>query len=167
MENIWLAPIKPTSWPIIKQNGVYGVPLSKKKYLDEVKENDFIAFYIYPPINGIIGISKVISKPFIDNSILWSKSGLSDKYSYRVKIIILNKYMLKRSKVIPLYEIIGYKNNKKNFIIEPYLRNIMLLKLSKNDSDILFNSFENKNIQNNDYHFPNYLNHLPSKCAKR
>lgn len=144
--NIWLAPIKENSWRKIKEKKIYGVPLKQKKILDQTYENDEIIFYIYAPINGIIGITKIISRPYVDYTSLWSKVGLIDKYSYRVKLEILNQNILDKREVIPLYEVFGYEDIKKEYTIEPYLNNIILTKISLIEREMIISKV--KNLQN-------------------
>jgi predicted RNA-binding protein with PUA-like domain len=155
--NSWLAPIKVNSWKIIYHNNVYGVPLGKKYELDQTEEGDYIAFYIYPPICGIVGIGKIISKPYIDQSTLWSdNNSKEDKYSYRIRLNFDVNYILNKKNPIPLYEVLGFNNLDKGYTIEPYLHNVVLIKLSQRESHHIIKKIKEK-ITSQDQNYSSYF----------
>jgi predicted RNA-binding protein len=146
--NTWLAPVKSYSWEIILNNGVYGVPSNKRYELDKTQPNDFIVFYIYPPVQGIIGIFKIMTKPYLDSSILWSESYENkDKYDYRIKLELNMEYILNKKNTIQLYEVLGYNDIKKGYTIEPYLHNIILAKLSEDEFNLIIKKIKERKQQ--------------------
>ena len=93
-------------------------------------------------------MAKIVSTPFIDTRILWSNpESKIDKYGYRIKLKFNTEHILRKNEVIPLYEILGYNDLKKGFIIEPYLHNTILIKLPQYESSLLISKIDEKNIQ--------------------
>ena len=85
----------------------------------------------------------MISRPFVSDDNLWGKG------KYRCRIKIKPAYIIDKKNKIPLYLILGYIDNKKNYVIEPYLHNLLFIKLSNNQSKILF-SILNENKKENE-----------------
>lgn len=137
---MWLCPIKWRSWKIIRKENVYGLPCGRRMELDALEIGDLLAIYIHLPVRGIVGVYKVTSRPFIGNELLWgiNKSG-GVKYQYRIKLKPIPNYIINKDKVIPLHTILGFANNKKGYIIEPSLHNVLFIKLTNMQSKVLLN----------------------------
>lgn len=125
--NWWLVPIKSQSWDIITQHEVYGVPCGRKNELEQISVGDYLMFYIFPPVRGIVGACKVTSDMFINSKNYWG----GNKYQCRLRLKVISKYVLGKEKSIPLYEIVGYKDDEKEFTIEPFLHNVLFVKLNQ------------------------------------
>ena len=50
--NVWLCPIKPKSWRIIKTFKVFGFPKHTSKVVSKVRPNDLIIFHALKPVNA-------------------------------------------------------------------------------------------------------------------
>lgn len=137
---MWLCPIKLKSYGIIKKKNIYGLPCGKKEYLYALEKGDLLAVYVHLPIRGIVSICKVISRPFVDDEPLWGINKMGGvKYRCRIKVKNIPKYTVSRDKAIPLHKILGFENHERGYIIEPHIRNVLFIKLSKKQSEILFN----------------------------
>jgi len=123
--NVWLCPVKPRSWRIIKQRKVFGVPYSGQKKLNEVNIGDLLVFYVFKPVNGIVAIYRIVSNPYKGNEDIWGRS----RYPYRVRIEPIPDFMKKERKPIPLCLLFGTFNNKRGIVVEPYLRGVLLAKI--------------------------------------
>jgi len=72
--NVWLCPIKPKSWRIIKTFKVFGFPKHTSKVVSKVRPYDLIIFHVLKPVNGIIEICKVASEVYENHSDIWGKN---------------------------------------------------------------------------------------------
>jgi len=144
---MWLCPIKSKSYDIIKKNNIYGLPCGKKEYLYALEKGDLLAIYIHLPTQGIVSICKVISRPFVDDEPLWGINHLGGvKYRCRIKLKNIPKYTVSKDKAIPLHKILGFENHERGYIVEPMLRNVLFIKLSKRQSEILLNEMRARNL---------------------
>ncbi len=127
MKRVWLCPIRLKSWVIIKKAKVYGLPVGKKKHLDDLNIDDLIFIYVYPPKARVVGLCKIVSKPYFGYDNHWGKSITgSIKYPYRINLEILNNF---EKNDITLAKTIGYSNKTGSFTIEPYLKGVLFLEL--------------------------------------
>jgi hypothetical protein len=69
---------------------------------------------------------------FQDNENIWGK----DMYPYRVRVEILNDLLSEKRKPIPLSCLFGNAINEE-ITIEPYLRNVWIVKIAKGQTDLL------------------------------
>jgi hypothetical protein len=136
MVSTWFAPMKIKNWRITKKNEIFGVSIGRSYLLDQVSINDNIAFYIYPPLHGIIALGKVISKPFVSDHDYYGEN----KYKYIIRLQFDTLNILTKDKIMPLHKLIGYYDAENDFIIEPYLRNVIFIELIE-DAVTSLNSF--------------------------
>jgi len=136
--NVWLCPVKPKSWRVIKKSKVFGVPRNNS-LIERVRPGDLLVIHVFKPINGIIAICKVVSEVYEDYSDLWGKG----RYPMRVKIHLDQKFLLDESNAIPLSYLFS-KNVSNDVEIEPYLRNIWITKISQDEYKILEEHFKNR-----------------------
>lgn len=134
--NIWLCPVKPKSWRIIKNTKIYGAPRLASKIMSQVKPNDLLVFHVLKPINGIVAVCRVTSRVYEDNKDIWGK----DRYPLRVKIEFIQNLLTDESTPIPISRFFG-ENAHNEFKIEPYLKNVWITKLTKEQYNKLENAF--------------------------
>ncbi len=139
----WICPVKCRSWSTVKKKGVFGAPKNAFKLMEEVNMGDILFFHILKPVNGIVGRAKVISKMYIDNENIWGK----DLYPFRVKIEILNDRLSQKKKPISTSLLLVSSINKE-IVIEPYLRNVHLVKITQDQSEELTKIFETDETTN-------------------
>ena len=80
----------------------------------------------FKPINGIVGVYEVTSALYEENSDIWGK----DEYTLRVKINPIQNLMVGEKKALPLSSIFGNVTINKEFSVEPFIKNIWIVKLS-------------------------------------
>lgn len=124
--NIWLCPIKPRNWRIIKSTKLFGVPKRGLKIFTRVRPDDLLIFHVLKPINGIVAICRVKSEVFENHRDIWGKG----RYPFRVKIEFISNLTRNESKPIPLSFFFGEINDKEGIKVEPYLRNVWITKIS-------------------------------------
>ena len=123
--NIWLCPVKPRSWSIIKKVKIFGAPKSVSRVFSQVRPGDLLCFYVLRPINRIVAIGKVTSQMFEDHQDIWGKT----RYPLRVKIEIEREYLKKNNESLSLSALIKAKNPE--IEIEPFLKNVWITKITK------------------------------------
>ena len=113
--DLWLCPIKKSSWRIIKREGVFGVPKKVAGVIGRVKEKDLLVFHLLSKKRkGICGIGEVVSNPYEDNRNLWGRN----RYPVRLQVVIIRNFAKERRELIPLSFL--YDQNKNNgIIVEP------------------------------------------------
>jgi len=141
--NIWLCPVKPRSWRIIKSNKLYGVPKRALKLFCRIQPGDLLVFHVLKPINGIVSVCKVTSEVFENHQDIWGRG----RYPFRVKIEFIQHFTRNKEKPIPLSSVCGKINSQRGIIIEPYLKNVWITRISKNQYHRLTNLFANKTKQ--------------------
>ena len=124
--NVWLCPVKPQNWRIIKNTQLFGVPKRALKTFVYVQSGDLLVFHVLKPINGIVTICKAKSEVFEDHRDIWGK----ERYPFRVRIEFIPDFTRNESKPIPLSFLFGKVNNKEGVKVEPYLRNVWITKIS-------------------------------------
>ena len=135
--NIWLCPVKPRNWRIIKSIKLFGVPKRGLKTFNRVRPSDLLVFHVLKPINGIVAICKVKSDVFEDHQDIWGKG----RYPFRVRIEFIPDFTRNENQPIPLSSILGKIDSEEGIRIEPYLRNIWITRLSDKQYKRLKNSF--------------------------
>jgi len=106
MHKVWFAPMKLKNWYISKENNVFGVAIGRSNLLDKVSVGDFLAFYVFPPIHGMIGLANIISDPYQSSHDYYG----GNKYRYIIDLKFDGKYSLDKNNVIPLYKLFGYND---------------------------------------------------------
>lgn len=137
--NVWLCPVKPKSWRIIKNAKIFGAPRHASRTMKEVKPDDLLVFHVLKPINGIIAVCKVTSEVYEDHQDIWGK----DRYPIRVRIEFVPNFQRDYNKPIPLTFFFG-KPSDKEVKVEPYLKNVWITKVSRDQYRILKDLFGNK-----------------------
>jgi len=138
--NVWLCPVKPRSWRIIKTRGLFGVPKQQLDTFRNVKPDDLLVFHVLKPINGIVSVCRVVSQVFENYQDIWGK----DRYPFRVRIEFIPNMLRDESKPIPLSTIFGKEGKQSEIKIEPYLRNVWITKISKQQYNNLQKFFDNE-----------------------
>ena len=133
--NSWICPVKPKSWKIIKKRGVFGA--GRKVIMQQLRIGDILYFHAFRPVNGIVGKARVSSELFKDNRDIWGK----DLYRYRVKIEVLDDLLAKKRQPFQLSTFFD-KVIDQEITVEPYLRNVSIVKISDDQSKLLLKFFE-------------------------
>jgi len=137
---IWLCPVKPRSWRIIKSNKLFGVPKRALKAFCRIRPGDLLVFHVFKPINGILSICKVTSDIFEDHQDIWGKN----RYPFRVKIELIPKFMRDKNQPIPI-SLLFYKSKSSDEVkIEPYLRNVWITEITQKQYKRLEVLFKNR-----------------------
>lgn len=105
----------------------FGAPKNASKVFSQIKTGDLLVFYILKPKKGIISTCKVTSTIFEDHQNIWGR----DRYPLRVRIHILREFPGNGSELVPLSAIFGAPENS-DIEIEPHLRNVWIVKITKN-----------------------------------
>jgi len=124
--NVWLCPVKPKSWRIIKSVKVFGLPTKASAILKQIKPGDQLIFHVFKPINGIIAMGEVDSYTYEDHSDLWGKN----RYPFRVKLKFNQNLLRDEANPIPITYLFG-KAPANDVRVEPYLKNVWITKISK------------------------------------
>jgi len=137
--NIWLCPVKPKSWRIIRNAKIFGAPRHASRIMSQVKPSDLLVFHVLKPINGIVAVCRVTSEVYEDHQDIWGK----DRYPLRVRIEFVPNFQRDESNPIPISFFFGKPSNKE-VKVEPYLKNIWITKVSQEQYQILKDLFEKK-----------------------
>lgn len=124
--NVWLCPIKPKSWRIIKSEKVFGVPKSGLKVFSCAKPGDILVVYVLKPIDGIVALCKIKSEVFENHQDIWGKG----RYPFRVKIELIPEFSRNESDPIPLGSFLGRIDREKGIRIEPFLKSVWITRIS-------------------------------------
>lgn len=124
--NVWLCPVKPRSWRVIKRVGLFGFPKSAKITKDKPESGDLLMFYVLKPVRGIVSIAKVTSMVFEDHTDIWGH----DKYPFRVKIDLLLDFSTRGRKPFPLSVLFGGTTNP-DITIEPFLKDVYVTRVDQ------------------------------------
>jgi hypothetical protein len=124
--NIWLCPVKPGSWRIVKNTKIFGAPRRASKMIRQVKPNDLLIFHVLKPVNGIVCVGRVVSEVFEDNEDIWGK----DRYPLRVRMEFIPALCRDRSNPIPISSLFGSPSTNE-ITVEPYLKGVWITKVSK------------------------------------
>jgi len=125
--NNWLCPVKPASWKIIKKREVFGAPKHASNAMQQVQIGDNLFFCVLGKIKRIVAVYSVTTTMYEDNSDIWGKY----RYPLRVRIKLITGQSLRANFSIPLSSIYGGNSNS-DFIIEPFLKNIWIVKMESN-----------------------------------
>jgi len=142
--NIWLCPVKPRSWRIIKKEKVFGVPRQASKTIRDLRTEDLLVFHVLKPINGIVAVCKVASEVYEDGQNIWGK----DRYPLRMKIEFIQGLLRDENNPVPLSYFFG-KTANNEFQIEPYLKNVWITKVAKEQYERFVNAFRNVEEEKN------------------
>ena len=134
--NSWICPVKPKSWKIIKKQSIFGT--GRKAVMQELKMGDILYFHVFRSVNGIVGKAKVSSELFEDNQDIWGK----DLYRFRVKIEVLDDLLARKRQPFQLRYFFDYIVINKEITVEPYLRNVTMIKTSDDQSKVLSEYFD-------------------------
>lgn len=131
---MWLCPVKHKSWLAVRRNRVFGVPRRFKERMLEVKRNDILVFHLLGSgsSSGVVAAARVISEMFESYHDLWGK-GL---YPMRVRIEFLPGFTRSSKSAIPLNLLFGANRNSSG-TFEPYLRNVCMAQLTRQQYAIL------------------------------
>jgi predicted RNA-binding protein len=135
---VWLCPVKPRSWRIIKNTKLFGVPKTGLKTISLVRPGDLLIFHVLKPVNGIVAIAKVISEVFEDHQDIWGRH----RYPFRIKIEFNSRFIKNEKECIPLRILFGKIQGKEDIWIEPYLKNIWITQISNTQYQKLKNHFK-------------------------
>lgn len=124
--NVWLCPVKPSSWRIIKRKKLFGLPKRGLKIFGQVRLGDILVFYVLKPVNGIVALGKVKSEVFESHRDVWGK----ERYPFRVKIEFIPQFILSENESIPIGSFLGRIDNEKGITIEPYLKDVWITRIS-------------------------------------
>ena len=138
--NVWLCPIKPKSWRIIKTFKVFGFPKRASKAVSKIKPDELIIFHVLKPTSGIIAICRVASKVYESHSNLWGKN----RYPLRVKIDFIPGFLRDKNTTIPISLLFHKAKDSDEIRIEPYLRNIWITKITEEQYKRLEGIFKNR-----------------------
>jgi len=133
--NIWLCPVKP-SWLIIKRKMTFGAPAHAAKIMKRVEPDDLLIFHVFKPTNGIVAVGRVISDVYEDNQDIWGK----DRYPLRVRVEFVQD-LLREDNPVPLSSIFN-QSSKSEVSVEPFLKNVWITKVSKEQYKRLLSSFK-------------------------
>jgi len=134
--NVWLCPVKPRSWRIIKRKMIFGAPTHAAKIMKRVEPDDLLIFHVFKPTNGIVAVGRVVSDVYEDNQDIWGK----DRYPLRVRVEFVQG-LLRENNPVPLSSIFN-QSSKSEIAIEPFLKNIWIAKVSKEQYKRLLSSFK-------------------------
>ena len=123
--NVWLCPVKPRSWQIIKKFKVFGAPRRASRIMSKVKPNDLLIFHVLRPVNGIVAVCRVVSQVYEDNESIWGK----DRYPLRVRIEVVPDLQRDGRNPIPLSILFG-TNSGGEVSVEPFLKNVWITAVS-------------------------------------
>lgn len=136
--NVWLCPVKPKSWRIIKKEKVFGVPRHASKIIQDLGPGDSLIFHVLKPINGIVAVCQVTSEVYEDGQNIWGK----DRYPLRMKIEFIQGLLRDENNPVPLSCFFG-KTANNEFEIEPFLKNVWITKITKEQYERLVDAFRN------------------------
>ncbi|MEM3765830.1 MAG: EVE domain-containing protein [Candidatus Bathyarchaeia archaeon] len=125
--NVWLCPVKPRNWRIIKNVKLFGAPKHAAKIMNQLQPGDLLLFHVLKPINGIVAVCKIESQVFEDYTDIWGK----DRYPLRVKIKFIQDLTADGKKPVPLSLLFREMKTPGEMVIEPYLKNVWITKISK------------------------------------
>ena len=134
--SVWLYPIKPRNWRIIKKAKLLGFPKAAKKVVNEIKPGDIIVFHVLKPVNGIVAMGTVTSNVFEDYSDIWG----TNRYPLRIKIEISDSHTRDEHNPVPISALMG-STEKPEVEIEPYLRNVWIVKITEKQYKNLIRCF--------------------------
>lgn len=138
--NVWLCPVKPRSWRIIKKLKVFGAPRSAYKVTGKIKPGDMLIFHVFKPVNGIVAVCKVVSEVYEDYEDIWGKN----RYPLRVRIDFIPGKQREESNPVPLCLLFGCRP-KGEISVEPYLKNVWITDVTNEQYQLLERIFEKSN----------------------
>lgn len=132
---VWLCPVRPSSWRAIKSYKIFGVPRQLRKRMEEVSQGDILVFHVLGPSGGIVAVGRVSSDMFESHQDLWGMG----RYPLRVRIDPL--FTRQPPDLVPLSCLFGSRERRANASVEPYLRNVWMIRLTDQQYDTLNNIF--------------------------
>jgi hypothetical protein len=79
---VWLCPVKPRSWNIIRKKKVFGAPIRASEAMQLIRPGDLLAFHVLRPTHGIVAVYQATPRVYEDYEDIWGK----ERYPLRVKI---------------------------------------------------------------------------------
>ena len=124
--NVWLCPVKPKSFRIIKALRVFGLPKNKANLAKQIKKHDLMIFHVLKPVNGIVAVCEVISEVYEDYQDIWGKM----KYPIRLKVRFIPELMINEKEPIPLSCLFYDTHESDNIVIAPYIKGVYITKIT-------------------------------------
>jgi EVE domain len=107
----WFCSVKAGNWNIMKREGLFGVNSQGRRHLSRVRPNDLLVIYSRGLDAGVVGICKVVSRPFVERRVVWPEG-----YPHRVRIeVILDR----SSSPLTMSKIFGGRNSGAE--VTPYM----------------------------------------------
>jgi hypothetical protein len=103
-----------------------------------VEPGDMLVFHVLKSINGIVAVCRVTSEVSEDYQDIWGK----ERYPLRVKIEFIPNLVRDESNPVPLSSFFGRASNNE-IKIEPYLKNIWITRVAKEQYERLVDIFGN------------------------
>ena len=127
----WICVTSRENWEVVKREGIWAVPSSRKAVLEEAKPNDRLVIYVSPKSIG--GIFEVISKPYEDRTRIFTSRDPNEVFPYRVKIkpLIVPKEPISFT---PLVNKLSFIKKKEGWVA--YFRRAMF-EISKDDYEVI------------------------------
>jgi len=125
--NVYLCPVKPRGWRIIKSRKLFGTVAREIKTFRNVQPGDLLVFHVLKPVNGIVSVCKVISDVFENHEDIWGKG----RYPFRVRIEFIPNLIRNEKNPIPIGSIFGQSGSEGAIKIEPFLKNVWITKMSQ------------------------------------
>jgi len=94
--------------------------------MKQVRQNDILIFHVFKPINGIVGVAKVISEVFEDNRDIWGR----DRYPLRIRIELIPDLCGHNCSAVPISSLFGEPYGD-GITVEPYLKGVWLVKITE------------------------------------
>ena len=135
--NVWLCPVRPRSWRIIKKNKIFGAPKNASTIFSKVQIGDLLVIHVLRPINGIVAICRIVSEIFESDEDLWGQN----RYPLRVRLEIISKYLRTEANSIPLSSLFGKIGNPE-IEIHPYMGHTFITKITVDQYERLVKSFD-------------------------
>jgi len=124
--NVWLCPVKPRSWRIIRKFKTFGAPIFASEVMKQVRPDDLLVIHLLGGhIKGIVAVCRVISQVYEDHEDFWGKN----RYPLRVRIEIIPELQRRADNLIPLGSLLGAYLSS-GLSVEPFLQNINISHVS-------------------------------------
>jgi len=137
--NVWLCPVKLRGWRIIKTRKLFGASSRKLKTFRNVHPGDLLVFHVLRPVNGVVSVCRVISDVFENHHDIWGRG----RYPFRVRIEFIPNLTRDENNPVPISIIFRKSDDESEIKIEPYLQNVGITKISKQQYESLRKLFAN------------------------
>ena len=138
--NIWLCPVKPKSFRIIKTFKVFGLPKRAANIAKQIQIHDLIIFHILRPINGIVAVCEVVSGVYENHHDIWGKN----RYPLRLKVEFIPDLIRHEKEPIHLSQLFYDTKSSDDIIIEPYMQGIYITRITPEQFEKLKAFFKQK-----------------------